>query len=113
MTERAPTLDEQAGMDWWNSITEPERADWLRKGSATAAQAWQAFKDAQQYAYFVAPRPVALGGGWRLRLVEDGQEVGGGVFPPVDGIEDAKEATEAAYSDALDAGEDWLSSRAD
>lgn len=34
-----------------------------------------------QYSYEITPRPAELGGGWRLRLLEDGQEVGGGVFP--------------------------------
>lgn len=33
------------------------------------------------YRYEIDPRPAELGGGWRLRLLEDGQEVGGGVFP--------------------------------
>ena len=34
-----------------------------------------------QYSYEIATRPVELGGGWRLRLLEDGVEVGDGVFP--------------------------------
>lgn len=34
-----------------------------------------------QYSYEITPRPPELGGGWRLRLLEDGGEVGGGVFP--------------------------------
>jgi hypothetical protein len=34
-----------------------------------------------KHAYEILPRPVELGGGWRLRLLEDGVEVGGGVFP--------------------------------
>lgn len=29
--------------------------------------------------YQIDPRPAELGGGWRLRLIEDGEEVGGGV----------------------------------
>lgn len=33
------------------------------------------------YGYAIAPRPADLGGGWRLRLLENGEEVGGGVFP--------------------------------
>lgn len=33
------------------------------------------------YAYEILPRAAALGDGWRLRLLEDGDEVGGGVFP--------------------------------
>ena len=34
-----------------------------------------------KYSYEITPRPVELGGGWQLRLLEDGEEVGGGVFP--------------------------------
>lgn len=34
-----------------------------------------------KYSYEISPRPVEFGGGWRLRMLEDGQEVGGGVFP--------------------------------
>jgi hypothetical protein len=33
------------------------------------------------YSYQIKPRPVELGGGWRLQLLEDQEEVGGGVFP--------------------------------
>jgi hypothetical protein len=50
-----------------------------------------------QYSYEIDPRPAELGGGWRLRLMEDGIEVGGGVFP--------------AYDDALAEASVWLSSR--
>jgi hypothetical protein len=45
------------------------------------------------YEYKVTPRPPAVGDGWRLQLLEDGEEVGGGVFPlsigtvdPADGV---------------------------
>lgn len=34
-----------------------------------------------KHSYEISPRPVELGGGWRLRLLENGEEVGGGVFP--------------------------------
>ncbi|MFC3279283.1 hypothetical protein ACFOHQ_22380 [Xanthomonas fragariae] len=34
----------------------------------------------QQCTYEIEPRPIDLGGGWRLRLLQDGEEVGGGVF---------------------------------
>jgi len=34
-----------------------------------------------KYSYEINPRPVELGGGWKLRMIEDGEEVGGGVFP--------------------------------
>jgi len=34
-----------------------------------------------RYSYEIKPRPAELGGGWKLTLLEDGQEAGGGVFP--------------------------------
>lgn len=34
-----------------------------------------------EYTYEITPRPAELGGGWRLQLLENGTEVGGGVFP--------------------------------
>lgn len=36
-----------------------------------------------KYSYEINPRSVELGDGWRLRLLEDGEETGGGVFPVV------------------------------
>jgi len=33
------------------------------------------------YRYEITPRAAELGGGWRLMLIEDDLEVGGGVFP--------------------------------
>lgn len=53
------------------------------------------------YSYEVIPRPAETGGGWRLRLLEDGEEIGGGVFP----------AGDEGYSDALDEAALWLQSR--
>lgn len=55
------------------------------------------------FSYEVIPRPPSVGGGWRLRLLEDDQEQGGGVFGPED--ED--------YSDAQEVGERWIASRGD
>lgn len=63
------------------------------------------------YSYEINPRPADLGGGWQLRLLEDGEEIGGGVFPPAEGIEDAKVAERVAYGDALREATDWLASR--
>lgn len=34
-----------------------------------------------QRTYEIKPRADNLGGGWNLKLYEDGQEAGGGVFP--------------------------------
>lgn len=31
--------------------------------------------------YVITPRSADLGGGWKLVLLEDGEEAGGGVFP--------------------------------
>lgn len=62
------------------------------------------------YAHTITPRPPELGGGWRLRLLEDGEEVGGGVFPPAD-LADPAEALQAAFDDAEAEAEAWLSSR--
>jgi hypothetical protein len=64
------------------------------------------------YAYSITSRPDALGGGWRLRLLDDGEEVGGGVFPPVEGIDDAEEALQAAHEAAMDNALDWMNSHA-
>jgi hypothetical protein len=63
------------------------------------------------YAYSITSRPDALGGGWRLRLLDDGEEVGGGVFPPVEGLDDSQEALQAAHDNAMDEALDWMNSR--
>jgi hypothetical protein len=57
--------------------------------------------------YQIDPRPESLGGGWNLKLLEDGQEMGGGVFPPVPTPEQPE--FDQAYQDALDEGEEWVS----
>lgn len=54
------------------------------------------------YSYQVTPRSADIGG-FRLRLLEDGEEVGGGVFG----------ASDDDYSDALQEGDDWLATRRD
>jgi hypothetical protein len=62
-----------------------------------------------RYRYEIHPRPAELGGGWRLRRLEDDEEVGGGVFPP-ERLKD-EQANREAYSDALQEGESGLASR--
>lgn len=57
--------------------------------------------------YTIDPRPAALGGGWRLRLLEGDIEVGGGVFPPAEGL-DLEAASSEAHADALAEGESWV-----
>lgn len=46
---RSPTPDEQAGMDWWNALSESERGKWLERvgGDASAADAWALYKKAE------------------------------------------------------------------
>lgn len=56
--------------------------------------------------YEIHPRPTNLGGGWKLTLLEDGEEAGGGVFP----AEDDPKISDEAYNDAMDEGESWSSS---
>lgn len=34
-----------------------------------------------KYSYEITPRPAELGDGWTLTLLQDSEEVGGGVFP--------------------------------
>lgn len=71
------------------------------------------------YGYEITPRPAELGGGWRLRLFEDGEEAGGGVFPlaaymsqfPEDEARERELAEKAAYEDALDEARVWMASR--
>lgn len=63
-----------------------------------------------KHSYEILPRPVELGGGWRLRLLEDGQEVGGGVFPLAEGGE-GKSALQEAYDDAEVAAYEWMDTR--
>ena len=100
-----PTADESAGMDWWNSIDEAERAYWLAEaGSAVPADAWATYQSRPRYT--VTERPVALGGGWTLKLWIGNEEMGGGVFPLVPNPENPD--FDAAYQDALDEGEGWI-----
>lgn len=58
------------------------------------------------FTFKIVPRPEALGGGWRLHLLEDGEEVGGGVFPA-----STQEESKEAYADATATAQEWLGSR--
>ena len=63
------------------------------------------------YSYEILPRPVELGGGWRLRLLEGDVEVGGGVFPPSEFADNETDALQLAHFDAEDEAYAWLDSR--
>jgi hypothetical protein len=62
------------------------------------------------YSYEIESRSADQGGGWRLRLIEDWEEVGGGVFPPAPDAPDAEEGSQQAYAAAQAEGEAWLAS---
>ena len=82
-------------------------------GSLEAGYAAQAQAEQEPFRYEIMPRPADLGGGWRLRLLERGEEVGGGVFPLSEyaTAENAEEAASYAYEDALAEASAWLASR--
>lgn len=54
--------------------------------------------------YQIDPRAPELGGGWQLKLIENGEEAGGGVFP----LANEDPEFDQAYQDALDEGEAWV-----
>ena len=64
----------------------------------------------QDYSYELLPYPADNGGGWLLRLLLDGQELGQRVFPPSDNIEDSQLASNTAHDEALSAVTTWLKS---
>jgi hypothetical protein len=42
---REPSADDLAGVEWWNSLSEPRRSDWLRLADSTKpADAWTEYK---------------------------------------------------------------------
>lgn len=61
------------------------------------------------YSYDIQGRADDLGGGFRLRLLEDYEEVGGGVFPSLNDPTDPDDIQ--AYADAQGEADDWLASR--
>ena len=69
------------------------------------------------YGYTIEARDSALGGGWRLRLLEDGAEVGGGVYPLAPYLDDADGdlviALDLAHADAEQEARAWLATRPD
>jgi hypothetical protein len=60
----------------------------------------------KNYGYEITARAATIGGGWRLRLLQSGEEVGGGAFPSGSYLDDAE-----AYEDALAVASAWLDSR--
>lgn len=69
-------------------------------------------KNEPPYSYQIERRPADVGGGYRLRLFEGSEEVGGGVFPLAEyAPAPADEAVLFAYEDALADAAAWLDSR--
>jgi hypothetical protein len=62
----------------------------------------------QDYSYELTPYPAELGGGWLLRLLADGLELGRRVFAPTADIEDEGLAASAARDDASARASAWL-----
>jgi len=52
-----------------------------------------------RYTYEITPRPESHGGGWRLRLHADGEEVGGDVFHAREAAADVVAAWWATLTD--------------
>lgn len=63
-------------------------------------------KTDSKFSYHINPRSDNVGGGYQLKLLEDGQEVGGGIFPVTPDTD-----SDEAYVQAANAGEEWLQSR--
>jgi hypothetical protein len=53
--------------------------------------------------YEINPRPANNGGGWNLRLVREGLEVGGAAFPIQKGTDEID-----AYNDAMEMAQNWV-----
>lgn len=62
----------------------------------------------ENYSYELNPYPAELGGGWLLRLLADGRELGRRVFFPAAGIKDDGSAASAAHDDASARASAWL-----
>lgn len=58
---------------------------------------YQKLIESTSYSFEVSPRPESVGGGWKLTLYQDKEEMGGGVFPPGDD----------GYAEAYQEGFDW------
>ena len=62
--------------------------------------------------YEIKPRPTHLGGGWYLKMYQDGEEMGAGVYPlpelgePYDDDE-LKFTLDALHDEAMSDGESW------
>ena len=66
-----------------------------------------------KYSYEIEEHPAELGGGWRLRLLKDGQEVDVRIFLPTyyGNFTDDETAFQFAQSDARAEGKAWVESR--
>lgn len=59
---------------------------------------------AVKFTFNITERPTELGGGWRLRLYENGVEVGGGIF---EAVWEMGSDVDVAYLEALQEAAVW------
>ena len=63
--------------------------------------------------YEIKPRPTHLGGGWYLKMYQDGEEMGAGVYPlpdlpePFTDDDELKFTLDALHAEAMSDGESW------
>ena len=68
--------------------------------------------------YEIKPRSAHLGGGWYLKMFQDGEEMGAGVYPlpeldePFDDDE-LKITLDALHAEAMSDGESWKTGGSD
>ena len=63
--------------------------------------------------YEIKERPANLGGGWCLKMYQDGEEMGAGVYPLPELVEpsdndELKFALDALHAEAMSDGESWM-----
>lgn len=63
------------------------------------------------YEIEILPRPVVNGEGWRLRLLENGEQVGEVGFLIADDEYDIESASRSAYCNAEKEAQSWLESK--
>ena len=65
--------------------------------------------------YEIKPRPTRFGGGWILTMLEDGEEMGRGIYPlpdlpePFTDDDELKFTLDALHAEAMSDGESWVS----
>ena len=64
--------------------------------------------------YEIKPRPANLGGGWCLKMYQDGEEMGRGYYPlpdlnePFSDDDELQFTLDALHAEAMSDGESWM-----